>query len=409
MKNTTYINIDCIPEKEFLSPEFKLDAQSNSDGIFIYESSDPSIFTVDQDGIVTITGPGKAFIIISQLETNNFYSGQIERLITVNKSLPPINFIGPNILNLAFSTINQRTLTINTVENLDKNVTSSNPEILEIIQIDNKNYELIPKFIGSATIIVRTQENYFFKSSVANFNIEISDAIQKKPILININTFNSVFEHDALKNIDILTSNIDPSTNDNNLQITIQNKTIGYEYDIPIFNTSPQSFIKNISNFSKELLCCPSDQLIEINLTWNFNNVLVYDFYPYDKNFNNRPRINILKSDNSYIEYIPAGKEFLKIPINSTPNDPNAFIYEEQYYENQGSKKFLLPSLNCINELNSGLNIFYSIEFFNHDFLIPTLQPTSGWNISNTQPGEVKYQYIFTGNYEKNIFIGLNV
>jgi hypothetical protein len=55
MKPVPKIEIDCIPEKEYLSPEFQLTPFSESDGIFIYESSNPAVFTIDQDGVVKIT------------------------------------------------------------------------------------------------------------------------------------------------------------------------------------------------------------------------------------------------------------------------------------------------------------------------------------------------------------------
>ena len=208
MKPVTAINLDCIPEKEYLSPEFQLGPISESGGVFIYESSNPAVFTVDQDGVVTITGPGRAYVIIRQLESDDFAGNQIDRLIIVNKSKPPITFLGPETILLTEPSLSTEILKIETVVELIRNVFSTDENILQIIEILPNEYRLIPISIGKASITVLTKSNYYFDSSFAHFDIEIlenSESLFDKPLLLNIKVFGQNFKHNALKDIDILT------------------------------------------------------------------------------------------------------------------------------------------------------------------------------------------------------------
>ena len=68
-------------------------------------------------------------------------------------------------------------------------------------------YELIPVSVGKTSIVVSTRSNYYFNSSSAIFDIEVLETLEDQPLIININTFAQEFKHNALKDIDILTSN----------------------------------------------------------------------------------------------------------------------------------------------------------------------------------------------------------
>ena len=412
MKPVAPINIECIPEKEYLSPEFQLNPSSKSNGLFIYETSDPAVFTVNQDGIVTITGPGRAYVIIKQLESENFAVNQINRLIIVNKSKLPITFLGPSTILLKNTPLNVRTLKIQTLTELIKNVFSTDETILKILQISSNEYELVPVSIGSTSIVVSTRSNYYFNSTSAIFNIEVIETLEDQPLILNINTFGKEFQHNALKDIDILTSNNILDLKSNNLQISVQQQTRGYIYDIPILNLSADKFINDINNYNREILCCTQTGFkIDLSIAWDFGNNVVYDFFPYDGNLNDRPRINLFRSDGNFIDYASGGFNFLKIPPNSTPDDPNAFIYQKWENRNTGIKLFKLSNFEyeSINPSETS-NIYYGLDFFTTENLKPIyLNPPfeNGWTSGLSNINEIKYQYILTGNYEKNIVIQL--
>ena len=474
MKPVTPINVDCIPEKESLSPEFQLSVSSKSDGLFIYETSDPAVFTVNQDGIITITGPGSAYVIISQLESENFAAREIDRLIVVNKSKPPISFSGPETLLLENMSLSARLFKIETITELIGSVFSTDETVLKIRQILPNEYELIPVSIGRASIIVSTRSNYYFDSTSARFDIEVFETLKDQPLIININTFGPQFKHNALKDIDILTSNTILEPKNNNLQIAVQQQTRGYNYDVGVLNLAADKFINSINNYNKEILCCTETGFLQFSVQWNFGNNPVYDFFPYEGNINDRPRINFFRSDGKYIDYVSGGFNFLKIPQNSGPENPNAYIYQKWGNRNVGIKQFRVPDIKCLVEsgqtfvpfdpsaranfwdftqdpnnktlsnfiitytngsvtadwgdgrqsgINSNINyshtfittglqlpsLYYGVDFFTTEDLPPTiLNPPSGqWKITNTGPDEIKYQYLFTGNNEKNIVVQL--
>jgi photosystem II stability/assembly factor-like uncharacterized protein len=464
MKPVTPINIDCIPEKEYLSPEFQLIVGSESNGLFIYETSDPSVFTIDQDGVVTITGPGKAYIIIKQLESENFGANQIDRLIIVNKSKPPITFSGPNSLTLDNTPVSARILKIETIPELIQNVFSVDENILKINRILNDEYELVPQAIGATTVIATTRDNYYFNKNSERFAVEvkIKESFQYSPIVLNINTFQSGFKHDALKEIDILTSNSISDPTNNNIEITFQQESKGYQFDVPILNLEAKSFINSINNYNKEILCCTETGFLQFSIQWNFNNNIVYDFFPYEGNINDRPRISIFRSDGKYIDYVSGGFNFLKIPRNSGPENPDAYIYKKWDNRNIGIKQFRVPDIECLvrsgqtfvpfdpsaranfwdftqdpsnkrlsgfritytngsiiadwgdgaqSGVNSSINyshtfrtsglqlpsLYYGVDFFTREDLLPSYlyPPENFWEITNPNPGEKKYRYLF--------------
>jgi hypothetical protein len=399
MKPITNINLECIPEKEYISPEFKISLSSESNGLFIYETSDPSVFTVDQDGIVTITGPGKAYLFVQQLESENFGPNQIERLIVVNKSKPSISFVGPSSLALDQTNTSFKILKIETVSGLINDVFSTNEDVLKINQLSEDQYELIPQSFGNVSITVSTKNNYYFEQTFANFNVVVEKTFNDSPIVLNINTFQPAFKHDGIKEIDILTSNSNITPTNNNVDLTFQQPSLGYKYDIPILNLNAQNFIKSIENFDKEIISCIENYL-DFNIEWNYNSNTVYEFFPYESLQNTIPRINIFRSDDKYINYISGGFIFLKIPKDSNAEDPDAFTYIKYGNRNAGVQNFRVPS--------GSTGLYYGVEFITRDDLLPdTLVPSLGsWTVTTPTVGETKYQYLFTGNYTKDIYIG---
>jgi hypothetical protein len=399
MKPIAPINLDCIEEKEYLSSEFQITPSSESNGLFIYETSDPKIFTVNQEGIVTITGPGSAYINIQQLESANFGANQINRIINVKKSKPPIDVSGPQVISTNTSSVQAFNLKIKTIPNLIKEVLLLNPNILELRQISQEEYQLIPKNPGKTSIIVYTKETYYFTSNSIRYDIEVVENLKNLPIVLNINTFNKEFKHNGLKEIDILTSNDFSTPDNNNVQIAFQQQTPGYNYDIGILNLQANKFINNIQNYDREILCF-NDQYLNFSIQWNLGNNIIYDFSPYLNNISSIPRINIFRSDNKYIDFAPIGRSFLKIPPNSLPSDPGSFFYNKLENTNSGIKQFKIPDL-------TNQNLYYTINFSTRsDLTLSSLTPPSGlWNITNGVPGEIKYEYLLKDNFEKNIVI----
>jgi hypothetical protein len=404
MKPIASINIECIPEKEYLSPKFNLDIQSESDGVFIYETSNPSVFTVNENGIVTITGPGRAYVFIKQLESLNFGENSIERLIVVNKSKPPINITGPSRIELGNDDISKRILKIDTVENLINRVLSSQPRILQVKRILESEYELIPYSTGKASIFVGTSSNYYFNPNFASFDTQVIESQVQKSLILNLNTFESNFKHDALKDIYILTSNINTEINSNNLEINVQQETVGYNYNLPILNLNARNFIDNINNTDQTLLCCRPDPedpnaFIEVSVQWDFGNQIVFDFFPHESNINDRPRINLFRSDGNYLDYISGGKTFLRIPQDGTPNSPGTFLYEKWGDRNTGKKILKLPNLNVYNE-DPASNLYYGLDVFTkNDYLPLSISPSFpiAWITDVSVINETKFTYILTG------------
>jgi hypothetical protein len=402
MKPITNINLECIPEKEYISPEFKISPISESNGLFIYETSDPSVFTVDQDGVVTITGPGKAYLLVQQLESENFSANQIERLIVVNKSKPSISFVGPSSLALDQTNTSLKILKIETVSGLINDVFSTNENVLKINQVSEGQYELIPQSFGQVSITASTKNNYYFEQTFANFNIVVEKTFNDSPIVLNINTFQPAFKHDGIKEIDILTSNSNITPTNNNIEIAVQQLSPGYEYDIPILNLNAQNFINSIENFDREIIFC-TENYLDFSIEWNYNSNTVYEFFPYESLQDTTPRINIFRSDGKYVNYISGGFIFLKIPKDSSPGDPNAFTYIKYGNRNAGIQNFRLPS----GDAAQSPSLYYGVEFTTRDDLLPDiLVPSLGsWIVTTPTVGETKYQYLFTGNYTKDIYI----
>lgn len=66
------------------SASFALNAYTTGDGTLSYESSDSNVVTVDQNGWVTVTGPGTATITVTASHTANYARGTKEITVVVN-------------------------------------------------------------------------------------------------------------------------------------------------------------------------------------------------------------------------------------------------------------------------------------------------------------------------------------
>ena len=86
----TLINFS-IDTKTFGVDPFNLtEPESNSDGAFTYESSNPLVATIDGSN-VTIVGAGETLITATQVTTANYLQGSIDASFVVNKANPGLN------------------------------------------------------------------------------------------------------------------------------------------------------------------------------------------------------------------------------------------------------------------------------------------------------------------------------
>ena len=88
---TPSLSVAIIPTKTYgTDVSFNLDVSSNSTGTYSYLSSDTSVATVDEFGIVTIIGKGVINITITQEPSGNYSQGIVVVGLTVNGESPTI-------------------------------------------------------------------------------------------------------------------------------------------------------------------------------------------------------------------------------------------------------------------------------------------------------------------------------
>ena len=80
------LSVSAVADKNYGEEAFKLETSSKGDGQKSYASSDDKVVTVDENGLVTIVGAGKATLTVSLSESANYTAGQKEMTITVNKT-----------------------------------------------------------------------------------------------------------------------------------------------------------------------------------------------------------------------------------------------------------------------------------------------------------------------------------
>lgn len=156
-------------------------------------------------------------------------------------------------------------------------------------------------------------------------------------------------------------------------------------------------------NYSAEAgVIAQSSEIINAEIRWNFNDVLVLNFDPLE-NFNDRPRINFWRSDSSlrdfrYLQFISGGKDVL-YPA------PTGKIIQQWGDRRTGIWKLDIPV--------SPPNIFAGVDVFTHtwakpSFLYPPFE--SGWTSGSDPlvPHEIKYQYQFGNNKPSNIIVEID-
>jgi hypothetical protein len=65
--------------------------QSNSNGAFIYTSSNTNVATVTPDGVITVVGAGSTDISANQQQTNNYFAASIQTTLLVQKAVPSLS------------------------------------------------------------------------------------------------------------------------------------------------------------------------------------------------------------------------------------------------------------------------------------------------------------------------------
>jgi hypothetical protein len=135
-----------------------------------------------------------------------------------------------------------------------------------------------------------------------------------------------------------------------------------------------------------------SPNIIQPNLSWNFNNVIVLDFIPPGiENLNDRPRINIWRDylgnpDFNYLQYISGGFDVLSPSPTGTVRQP---------WGDRRTGTIIFPKTSILaNTIIAGIDVFtHSFAPVKTGTLSP---PISEWTVNATGvPGEIQYQYRF--------------
>jgi uncharacterized protein YjdB len=167
-----------IPAKIFGSSPFQITPPtSNSNGVFTYSSSTPSVATI-LGNIITIVGAGSTTITASQAATDNYNSGFITASFQVNKANPtisdfsiPAKIFGSSPFQITPPTSNSNG--VFTYSSSNSSVATISGNIITIVSVGN-------------TIITASQEatdNYNSGSIQASF--EVNESTASNPVSIN--------------------------------------------------------------------------------------------------------------------------------------------------------------------------------------------------------------------------------
>lgn len=78
-------------EKAYSKQGFYLDMQTNGDGKLLYQSDNPEVVSVTEDGYVLINGVGSAYITVTASDTNNFYETVKQVAVEIVQAKPVLN------------------------------------------------------------------------------------------------------------------------------------------------------------------------------------------------------------------------------------------------------------------------------------------------------------------------------
>ena len=80
------LSVSAVADKSYGEEAFKLETSNKGDGQKSYASSDEKVVTVDENGLVTIVGAGKATLTVSLAESANYTASVKTVTVTVNKT-----------------------------------------------------------------------------------------------------------------------------------------------------------------------------------------------------------------------------------------------------------------------------------------------------------------------------------
>ena len=228
---------------------------------------------------------------------------------------------------------------------------------------------------------LRTNAVYLSSSTYSSFNFYLSnndyfgdyEPVDMYKSVGSLSAYFPSFSAFAYNNYDILSDNIltislPPVETTTNFYIIIANNG-GYSKTNPLsFETPPPTPtptptpVKNI-----------------INISWDFANVPITGFAPFPSNENDRPRINVFRSDNTYITYLSAGW---------------AVLYAGEVYYPWGDRSIgsYLSEIPLTPGLSAGVDIFLPDSGLDISYIVP---PLNEWTVTNLGFGEIKYQKYF--------------
>lgn len=181
---------------------------------------------------------------------------------------------------------------------------------------------------------------------------------------------------------------------DNSVNIDLPPVEVNTDFYLIIANDGGYSKT-NVLNFETPLPTptpTPTPVKNLINLSWDFGNVPITGYAPFPSNENDRPRINVFRSDNTFVTYMSAGWVVLSA--------------DKAYYPwGDRSIGSYLSEIPLSPGLSAGVDIFLPDSGLDILYIVP---PLNEWTVTNLGFGEIKYQKYFNNiNSVNNVAIAV--
>jgi len=281
LSKTTLITAPISLTKTFGDSSFQLISSSNNnEAPFIYSSSDTTVATISNLGIVTIIGAGTANLITSQISSTNYTSSFTTSILTISKQTtlitienPIFKTLGDPAFQLLCSSNNNESLFI---------YISSNTEVVTITDLG------IISIIGTGTSILTISQNESanYTSNVSTFNLSIITS-DKTNYSINMGLQNMTKQFSGY----LEDSSLDKTTNSYDFSLPISNYSRDYLIDSEnnsfrgYFAVNSLGIITNIYDLSqqisnykwKDIFLNSNENIIYNSFSETFSNSIIID------------------------------------------------------------------------------------------------------------------------------------
>ena len=154
----------------------QIELTSNADDVFsyTYESSNESVATVSQNGIVTPVASGTAYITVKQSETGNYQAATVRVTVTVNANTanlqdPGLGFGSTLSLNANYKSQSEN---INTNSDGAITVTCSDNSVVNV-ELDGKQMQITALKAGTATITVKQEATSTYAAAEKTMTVTV--------------------------------------------------------------------------------------------------------------------------------------------------------------------------------------------------------------------------------------------